>query len=226
MVVLLSSGLDSTVNLAKVVTETEVALALTFDYGQRAAEREISQAKKIAEHYGVAHQVVQLPWLAAITKTALVNRTADVPVGDQLSIDDKSVSDVSARAVWVPNRNGVFLNIAASFAESLGSDFVVPGFNVEEAVTFPDNSVKFLAALDGSFQYSTLRRVRTQCFTQNMNKTEIARLGRDLNAPFELMWPCYFSGPVICGQCESCLRFKRALTAATGATEPQKEFSL
>ena len=39
-----------------------------------------------------------------------------------------------------PNRNGGFLNVAASFAEKLGAGSVVVGFNREEAETFPDNT--------------------------------------------------------------------------------------
>ncbi|MEK7791253.1 MAG: 7-cyano-7-deazaguanine synthase, partial [Deltaproteobacteria bacterium] len=52
-VVLLSSGLDSTVNFCKALRETEVVLSLTFDYGQRSAVSEISAAAKISEKYGI-----------------------------------------------------------------------------------------------------------------------------------------------------------------------------
>lgn len=210
-VVLLSSGLDSTVNFVQAYRDHEIKIALTFNYNQRAANREIEQSRKICERFGVRHNVIDLPWLADITTTSLVNKTQVVPTGSQLAIDDLKVSQESARAVWVPNRNGVFLNIAASFAEALGADCVVPGFNREEATTFPDNSSEYLSALDASFQFSTFARVRTLCFTQNMNKKEIVALGRQLGAPFELMWPCYFSGENICGECESCLRFRRAM---------------
>ena len=43
------------------------------------------------------------------------------------------------------------------------------------------------------------------------NKIEIAKMGIKLEAPFELMWPCYFSEKELCGSCESCLRFNRAI---------------
>jgi 7-cyano-7-deazaguanine synthase len=212
-IVLLSSGLDSTVNLCCAMKEYKIPLALTFDYGQRAAAREISQSQKICASFGIEHQVIALPWLKDITHTSLVNREQSVPQGAAVEIDSLERSEETAKAVWVPNRNGVFLNIAASFAESYEADFVIPGFNAEEAVTFADNSTAFLQALDHSFSYSTRSKVQTKCFTQNLDKTQIVTLGKSVGAPFDLMWPCYFSGETLCGECESCQRFSRALAA-------------
>jgi 7-cyano-7-deazaguanine synthase len=209
-VILLSSGLDSTVNLYRAQKEMTVSLVLTFDYGQRAAKRELAQSQKITALLGLRHQVVELPWLRDITSTALVNTDASVPQGAEVQIDNYDQSLHTAKSVWVPNRNGVFLNVAASFAESLQAKYVIPGFNKEEATTFPDNTVEYLQALDHSFSFSTASQVRTMCYTSKMDKTEIAQLGRELRVPFELMWPCYFGEPKMCGQCESCLRFKRA----------------
>ena len=213
-IVLLSSGLDSTVNLAAACTEFDVALWLSFDYGQRASAREVERSKAISAHYSVNHKVVKLPWLESITSTGLVNRRSKIPIGDDLEIDNLERSRESANTVWVPNRNGVFLNIAAAYAESLNANFVIPGFNAEEARTFPDNSRSFLHATDQALQYSTAKNVSTYCFTIGMTKTEIVRLGKSLDVPFELLWPCYFSGEQICGNCESCLRYDRAIRGA------------
>lgn len=211
-VVLLSSGLDSTVNLLSAIRNGfSVRKAITFNYGQRAAAQEIRQSQKICEILEVDHQVIELPWLGHMTTTALVNTQAIVPQDEDVQIDDYVRSLDTAKAVWVPNRNGVFLNIAAAFAEGLGAEFVIPGFNQEEAMTFPDNTADFLKALNHSFSYSTAVKVQTFCFTVDKNKSEIVQLGRHLNAPFELMWPCYFGGEEICRRCESCKRFLRAL---------------
>jgi 7-cyano-7-deazaguanine synthase len=212
--VLLSSGLDSTVNLFEAAAQSQVVLALTFDYGQRAAPRERAQAAKLAAHLGVPHKVVELPWFKDFTRTALVERSASVPVKDKVSIDDFKASTETAKAVWVPNRNGILLNIAAGFAEGLGADWVIPGFNAEEAVTFPDNTGEFLNALTESFRFSTSNRLEAVCFTTKLNKTEIVKRGVELKVPFELIWPCYFDGPTPCGECESCQRFRRATSAA------------
>jgi 7-cyano-7-deazaguanine synthase len=212
-VVLFSSGLDSTYNLYAARQHSDVILALTIDYGQRAAAREIAHARAVTEILGVRHTVLSLPWFRDFTHSALVNRNSAVPQGTDVQIDVREVSEATARAVWVPNRNGILLNIAAGFAEGLGADWIVPGFNAEEAMTFADNSSGFLAALDTSFSFSTRNHVRTRCFSTDLNKTEIVRLARDLGVRFDLIWPCYEGGAQPCGQCESCQRFTRALRA-------------
>jgi len=210
MIVLLSSGLDSTVNLYEAQRAGEVKLALTFDYGQRAAKKEIQNAAKTCQHLKIPHKVVTLPWLKEITQTSLVNTSESVPVG--MDIDDQTQTEETARRVWVPNRNGVFLGIGAAFAEALGASQIIPGFNREEATTFPDNSVAFLKSFTNTLSYSTLSQVEVKCFTGEMNKVEIAKRAKELNVKFEYVWPCYFSEDSICGQCESCLRYERAIS--------------
>ncbi len=202
-VAILSGGLDSTVSLAAAVRRMDVALALTFDYGQRAARREREAARRVARHYRVPHRVVEIPWLAAITRTALVNRRARLPRHE--------MSPRSAKAVWVPNRNGVFIEVSAAHAESLGASRLVTGFNREEAATFPDNSSAYVRAVNRALSYSTANGVRVVSFTADLDKRAIVRLGRRLGAPLDAVWPCYEGGRAWCRACESCLRILRAL---------------
>lgn len=209
-VVLLSSGLDSSVNLLQVLKSGgRVPLVLTFDYGQRAASKEIEHAAKQCAEHGLNHKVITLPWFKEITQTSLVSRSQEIPL--QVKIEDLKSSQESAKRVWVPNRNGVFLNIAAAYAESLSADYVVPGFNLEEAQTFPDNSQEYLEAQSFAFKYSTANNVKVRCFTTGLNKTQIVKLGQELGLNFDNVWPCYFGESSRCGKCESCLRFDRAI---------------
>ncbi len=211
-IVLLSAGLDSTVNFYESIQTFNTVLALTFDYGQRAAPNEIATAKKICELYGVHHQVIQLPWLQEVSKSSsLTNSEKEIPT-DSVNITSLAASNESAKSVWVSNRNGLFLNIAACFAEQLAADKIIVGFNKEEAATFPDNSADFITAANRALSYSTQNKVQVESFTIAMNKKQIVQHGRSLGADFDLMWPCYFSGETICGQCESCKRFLAALT--------------
>jgi 7-cyano-7-deazaguanine synthase len=204
-VAILSGGLDSTVSLAAAARRMDVVLALTFDYGQRAARREREAASRIARRYRVPHRGVAVPWLAALTRTALVNRKAALPRHE--------MSERSAKAVWVPNRNGVFIEIAAAHAESLGASRLITGFNREEAATFPDNSPAYVRAVNRALSYSTANGVRVVSFTGGLDKKAIVRLGRKLGAPLDLIWPCYEGGRAWCRACESCLRSLRALDA-------------
>ena len=212
-VVLLSSGLDSTVNLYKAAREGfQVKLALTFDYGQTAAPRERAAAAKISSRLNVPHKIIELPWFRDFTHTSLVSGSG-LPVGAEVEIDNLSRSMETARSVWVPNRNGILLNIAAGFAEGLGAEYVVPGFNFEEAQTFPDNSSAFLKSLDEAWSFSTNGRVRPHCFTTDLTKLQILREAIDLGVSLTEVWPCYQAGAKWCGECESCKRFERALAA-------------
>lgn len=208
--VLLSGGLDSTVNLFEASEKTDVKLALTFDYGQRAHQKEIVASARLAAARGIAHKVVNLPFFKDLGQSSLIDTSKEVPQGEDVDILSLATSQSTAKSVWIPNRNGIFLNIAAGFAESLGLDLVIPGFNLEEAKTFPDNSEEYMGVLTQSFFYSTSNKVMVQCYTVKMDKIEIVRRGRELGVPFHLMWPCYMGETRWCGECESCLRAKRA----------------
>lgn len=213
-VVLLSSGLDSSVNLFEAHASEEVILALTFDYGQKAAKKEIEHAAKLAAHLNVPHKVLSLPWFKDFNKSSLLVDSETVPTGDKVDIQSHEQSLQTAKSVWVPNRNGIFLNIGAAFAEALGAQIVIPGFNAEEASTFPDNSEAFMKELTRSLSFSTANHVQVECYTVKLQKTEIVKKGMALNMPWNLLWPCYFSKEKWCGECESCLRSKRAFAAA------------
>ena len=213
-IVLISAGLDSTVNLQRALDDGGVAAALTFDYGQRAARRESECSAAMCARLRIRHETIRLPWLARITPTALVGRTKPLPRLSPGELDDPVAAGRSALRVWVPNRNGVFLAIAAAFAESLGAGRVVAGFNAEEAATFPDNSEAFARATTRSLRLSTRNAVRVKSYTLRLRKPRIVALGLKIAAPMDLVWPCYEGGRTLCGRCESCLRFLRAIRAA------------
>ena len=59
-IILMSGGLDSVVSLGLTRNKYNVELALTFDYGQKAANTEIEASKKFCEFYNVSHKVFKL----------------------------------------------------------------------------------------------------------------------------------------------------------------------
>ncbi len=213
-IVLLSGGLDSAVSLALALKETEVVFCLTFDYGQRSSQKEKASAAALAAHYSVEHRILKLAFLEEITKTALVLHDKYLPEPDTAELDDDLISKTNAASVWVPNRNGLFVNVAAAFAEAFGCNLIVTGFNREEAATFPDNSAEFISAANSALSYSTLNKVKLVSYTQVFDKTEIVKLGLALGLPFQYIWSCYRGEEKMCGHCESCRRFGRAAKAA------------
>lgn len=209
-VLLLSGGLDSTVAAFMAQRQAPIAVALVFDYGQHAAKQEREAAKKIAKRLGAQLRAIELPFLRDVTKTALVMNEKIIPQIKMTQLDERSATEKTAMQVWVPNRNGLFLNIAASIAEGLGLNQIIVGFNSEEAATFPDNSANFLNRAEGFFELSTLLHPRLNAPTIGMNKTEIVQAGLKLDVPFGEVWSCYRGGKKMCGRCESCLRSMRA----------------
>jgi len=218
-VALLSGGLDSVVATAAAARSGEVVLALTFDYGQRSRRREAAAARSVARALGVKWKLVALPWLAELVPETMRRAGKRLPRPREAELDDTGRAKKAARAVWVPNRNGVFLNIAAAFAESLGGRAVVAGFNREEARAFPDNSPEFIRRATGALALSTLTKVRIVSPTAKLTKAGIVRLGVKLRAPLASVWSCYGEGPKMCGECESCVRLVRALREARASGE-------
>lgn len=218
-VALLSGGLDSVVATTIAAREGGVALALTFDYGQRSAERELDAARAVAKALGIEWEAVSLPWLAGLLPVSLAHEGAAPPETNEAGLDDSEQAARRAEAVWVPNRNGVFLNVAASFAEKLGAGSVVAGFNREEAETFPDNSREFMERATAALALSTLSHVRVISPTAAMTKPEILRRGIEIGAPLVHVWSCYEGQEKMCGRCESCARLLRALRSARAPRE-------
>lgn len=215
-VTLLSGGIDSFLSTALARAEHEVVLALTFDYGQRAAGAEIRAAAKIAKFWRMRHQVVELPWLKNLGENALTHSAQRLPqFRDPQKLSDRKVTERSAEAVWVPNRNGVFINIAAAFAETLGATRILTGFNREEATTFPDNGSDYVYRINRALELSTLMfPPKVKSYVQEMDKAQMVEKLVELDLPVDFFWGCYESGAQsgrgagakMCGTCESCAR--------------------
>ena len=204
-IILLSGGLDSLVSLGLSKEKYGISLALTFDYGQKSVKKEVEQSSKICDYYGIEHNIIELSWLKEITHTALVSDDA-LPEG----IENPQKS---AKKVWVPNRNGLFLNIAGAFADGEDYDYIVIGANKEEAETFPDNTNDFINKINSEFEFSTQKHPKVVAPLINCNKNDIVKLALEHDVPLQYVHSCYSSSEKHCGKCESCTRLKNALKA-------------
>jgi 7-cyano-7-deazaguanine synthase len=217
-IALVSGGLDSIVSLARAAGERRVETVMFFDYGQRARESERVSSMSAANYYGLPFQDVDVRWLESLA-----------PPGMQVSSapDRRDESPDALRAladVWIPNRNGVFINIAAAYAERYACDTIVTGFNREEAEEFPDNSADYVSRVNHALELSTRNRVRVESFTIDLDKRAVLRLGLELKAPLSIVWSCYRSGARMCGRCASCARLRGALDSLPAAERPVIEF--
>lgn len=202
-IILLSGGLDSLVSLGIGKEKYNITLAITFDYGQKSAANEINTSKKICDFYKIEHKIIKLDWLKEITHTSIVSEKK-LP---------QKINKESAKAVWVPNRNGMFLNIAGAFADGENYDYIIIGANKEEAQTFPDNTKEFIDKINSEFEYSTMKHPKVVAPLINMNKNDIVKLALDNGIPLQYTRSCYGNAEKHCGKCESCKRLKNALIA-------------
>jgi 7-cyano-7-deazaguanine synthase len=216
-IALLSSGLDSTVAFKQALDSFDSVISLTFDYGQRAAAIEIENAATICGKFGIKHHIIPLPWYRNFSSALTGND--ELPMPSASDLDNLERSEESARSVWVPARNMVFLSIAAAFAEEYGLEHIVVGFDAEEGATFPDNTPEFIELFNRAMEYGTMNHPAIFAPLAGLDKEEIVRLGLTIDAPLEYSWSCYTAGPLPCGTCESCMRRKRAFSS-TGITDP------
>lgn len=209
--VLVSGGLDSVYNLYAACEKwPDRVMALLFNYGQKAWNNERKATRFFTESRQIPLKIVDLSFLFKQTSSALISSK---PIPKNVNIADYETSRQSAQKVWVSNRNGVFLNVAACLAESLGIGWIVPGFNSEEALTFPDNSQEYIRKMNACLQLSTFNGVQIHCFSGHLDKSQIVGRSLEFGIDMEKLWPCYDSGLEICGICESCKRFLRAKLA-------------
>ncbi len=214
-VVMLSGGLDSAVNLLFAQRYGSVEAAVTVDYGQRAAARELAKSRQLAQATGTEHLAIDARWLGELAgpSCALFPDGPELPEMGPEDLDE-AASEKSAARVWVPNRNGLLANVGACVAEACCADQVIFGFNREEAATFPDNSGSFVRALNQALEFSTLSGVQVASFTVNMTKVEIVEAALDLGLDWGNIWSCYNGADAMCGRCESCARLARAAAEA------------
>jgi 7-cyano-7-deazaguanine synthase len=219
-IVLLSSGLDSTVAFKEAFDSCDEVLCVTFDYGQRARKKEMEFAKAICEQFRVGHIIIELPWYGNF-RGALTGG-GEMPKISISDLDNADVTQKTAQQVWVPARNVVFLSIGAALAENFKFDLIVTGFDAEEAATFPDNTPEFVESFNRMLTTGTLTHPGVYTPLIAMSKIDIVKRGVEIDAPIEWSWSCYLGGERPCGMCESCLRRVRAFDAV-GVIDPLME---
>jgi 7-cyano-7-deazaguanine synthase len=202
-IALVSGGLDSTVGLyALKAMGVDIALALHVNYGQQAYAKEAEAVSQLCMASNTPLKTIELSWLTDL-----------LPKGMQQEATHAQQQELSD--VWVPNRNGVLLNIAASYAEAHGAKYVSFGANADEAQAFSDNSEDYWQWVNRSLRLSTQNGVQILAPTGPLSKQAIVELGEALQVPFEYLWSCYSNGDTHCGTCTSCTHLKRGLGASS-----------
>lgn len=221
VLVLFSGGVDSTTCLGMAVNEygAENVIALSIYYGQK-HNKEIRSAEKIAEHYGVKWRTLDLAIIFADSNCSLLSQSnEDIP--HESYADQLEKTDGNPVSTYVPFRNGLFLSAAASIALSYGCELIYYGAHSDDAAgnAYPDCSSDFNDAMNRAIYLGSGNKLKITAPFVKLTKSQIVKIGLDLNVPYELTWSCYEGGNRPCGICGTC-RDRIAAFAANGVIDP------
>ena len=211
-VVLLSGGMDSCL-CAALASRNYAAAAVHISYGQRTEQRERLAFDQICERLGISDRlVVRNEALRAVGGSALTDSRIAVPLATEIGRE--------VPVTYVPFRNAHFLAVAVSWAEVLGAEKIYIGAVEQDSSGYPDCRPAYYRAYNEVIKAGT-KEGRIEIVTPliGMRKSEIVRLGLELNAPFDLTWSCYSREDSACGVCDSCVLRLRAFHEA-GAVDP------
>ena len=215
-IVLFSGGMDSTTLLAQALQQHNEVIALSVLYGSKHNEVESEAAENICDYYDVQRIKLNLDFNAWGFKSNLLTSGGDIPEGHY--------ADESMSSTVVPFRNGILLSIATGIAESIDASVVYYGAHGGDHPIYPDCRPEFVQAMREAITTGTDGKITLDAPFSNIEKTAIARLGNDLQVPFDKTWSCYQpvatgGGYVHCGRCGTCVERIEAFTAA-GVTDP------
>jgi len=208
-VVLLSGGLDSATTLYFAKGKGYSCYCLIFDYGQRHS-REIQSAKRIAQSAKCKYEIIKinLPWKGSslLDFKKAIRHSSGIP------------------STYVPARNIIFLSLALSCAEAMRSKAIFIGANTVDYSGYPDCRPEFYAAFSKAAKLGTkigVNKSAIEIFTPLINKTksDIIKLGKKLDVPYQLTWSCYAGKGSPCGKCDSC-RFRAKGFKEAGLRDP------
>ena len=178
-VCVVSGGLDSTTMLYYVIDKGYEPIVLTFNYGQKHL-KEIAYARRTCLKLGVKQYVLTLPPLIG---SALTDDDTEIPK------DDYSVE--TQKLTVVPNRNMVFLSIAATYAIAEGAQYIYYAAHKNDDAVYPDCTQKFVTKLNHALHEANYEYVTVIAPFISQYKYDIINIGEKLGVPFEETWSCY-----------------------------------
>ncbi len=201
--VIFSGGIDSTTCLYWARDRFDEVFCITFDYGQR-HRVEVEFARIIAERAGVKEHFIYRIDLRSIGGSALTDERMEIPERSEDEIDSTDIP-----ATYVPFRNGIFISIAAAYAETRGIYNIVGGWNAVDFSGYPDCRPSFIEAMERAINLGTKAGAQGNGFRihaplMHLAKHQIIALGISLGADYSYSISCYRGGEVPCGKCDSC----------------------
>ena len=207
-IVLFSGGLDSTTAIYWALERYEKVFALTFDYGQR-NRIELDMAGKVAQKLSVPQKILRVN-LKQIGGSSLTDTKLSLPQYEKMEESEEGLP-----STYVPFRNGIFLALAAAWAEVVGIKEIICGFNVIDSPNYPDTRKQFVQAMQEAINLGTkasLSPEKIQIIAPflKMKKSDIIKEGLSLNVDYSFAISCYCGEEIPCQKCSSCVLRQKA----------------
>ena len=191
--ILLSGGIDS-ISLAY---WQRPQIAITIDYGQKAARTEVSVAEYVAERLSMKHEVIRID-CSALGSGDLLGQNA---------LDSAPVSE------WWPYRNQLLITFAGMRALSLGISEMMTG-TVASDDSHADGRPQFYEAIDHlmAVQEGNVRVNAPAIDMSSAALVTVSKIPRDL-----LCWAhsCHV-GDLACGACRGCVKHYQVMDEVYG----------
>lgn len=213
-VAIVSGGLDSTVLIYDLLSQSYDLHLISFDYGQK-HRIELDFARRTSSKLGLPHTVVDITNLNGLLGKSTLTSNAVVP--------DGHYAEENMRLTVVPNRNSIMLNIAAAYAITNNCSSIATAVHSGDHFIYPDCRPAFIDALE------FLLTVANDGFLPanfavlapyvHISKDRICARGHEVHVPWEDTWSCYKGGDIHCGSCGTCFERREAFELA-GVNDP------
>lgn len=186
---LYSGGLDSTTLLFQY--KESVRECVFIDYGSKHNKKEYESVLTILGKY--------LPKMAL--KVFHVNFSEFGIVSALLSYDSREIlkgdySEETLKSSIVPFRNGIFMSLLASYADSNMYDSVYIATHAGDHVIYPDCRPTFNRKMAEAIKLGTQNSIDMLFPYENKSKKDIADIAYTLNVPIDKTWSCYLGGAI------------------------------
>lgn len=189
VICLSSGGLDSTVCLKLFQRQGFKALPVFINYGQRNLDYELdSLIENCQLHQFHPPEIFDFSSFGRNVETGLTSTRKHV-------VDD----------AFTPNRNLLFLTIAAGVAYNRGCTSVALGFLTQDSAIFPDQTDVFLEQSQKLLSVSLGVKMRILCPLRDFSKSDVVALAQELGV--HRHYSCHVGGEP-CGMCIACMEYE------------------
>lgn len=186
--ILLSGGIDS----IALAYWKRPEIAITVNYGQAPADKEIRTSATIAKTLGIQHYVVEVD-CSGLGSGDLINKTA---------------LSVSPSSEWWPYRNQLLVTLACMKGISLGIDELMLA-SVKSDGFHKDGTEKFYQLMSQLMIYQE-GNIQISCPAITLTSVELVKLSGVPDSLLNWAHSCHKSN-IPCGSCRGCNKYRQVM---------------